>query len=210
MLAIFYIPLFFVLVRRGVRDGLAAVRERLRASRRARRRHEARRRLLALASLAGCSMEPPLAADAAAGAAVLAGRRPLSAAQTEAPLPAVTYRDIFRDPRLQALIDAGAGQQPRPARSPPPTSPPPARRSASRAPTSFPQVDAGAASARRRHRRRTAQSTRSASAIPAFELDLFGRLALADHAPTSSGCSRPKRRPARPGSRWSPTSPTPG
>jgi multidrug efflux pump len=29
MLAIFYIPLFFVLVRRGVRDGIAAVRERL-------------------------------------------------------------------------------------------------------------------------------------------------------------------------------------
>jgi multidrug efflux pump len=30
ILAIFYIPFFFVLVRRGVRDGLKAVRERLR------------------------------------------------------------------------------------------------------------------------------------------------------------------------------------
>ena len=33
LLAIFYIPLFFVLVRRGVRDGLAIVRERLRGNR---------------------------------------------------------------------------------------------------------------------------------------------------------------------------------
>jgi multidrug efflux pump len=33
ILAVFYIPLFFVLVRRGVRDGLKAVRERF-ASRR--------------------------------------------------------------------------------------------------------------------------------------------------------------------------------
>ena len=34
-LAIFYIPFFFVLVRRGVRDGLKAVRERLRNRRQA-------------------------------------------------------------------------------------------------------------------------------------------------------------------------------
>jgi multidrug efflux pump len=35
LLAIFYIPLFFVLVRRGVRDGVKAVRERLRRRREA-------------------------------------------------------------------------------------------------------------------------------------------------------------------------------
>jgi multidrug efflux pump len=34
-LAIFYIPFFFVMVRRGVRDGLKAVRERLRNRRQA-------------------------------------------------------------------------------------------------------------------------------------------------------------------------------
>ena len=33
ILAIFYIPLFFVLVRRGVRDGIASVRERMRRRR---------------------------------------------------------------------------------------------------------------------------------------------------------------------------------
>jgi multidrug efflux pump len=36
ILAIFYIPLFYVLVRRGVRDGVSVIRERLR------RRPEAR------------------------------------------------------------------------------------------------------------------------------------------------------------------------
>ena len=35
ILAIFYIPLFFVLVRRGVRDGLIMVRERIRQKREA-------------------------------------------------------------------------------------------------------------------------------------------------------------------------------
>jgi multidrug efflux pump len=33
ILAIFYIPLFFVMVRRGVRDGIAVIRERLRRRR---------------------------------------------------------------------------------------------------------------------------------------------------------------------------------
>ena len=36
--------------------------------------------------------------------------------QTEAALPAVTYRDVFRDPRLQRDHRPGARQQPRPAR----------------------------------------------------------------------------------------------
>ena len=35
ILAIFYIPFFFVLVRRGVRDGLAAIRERIQRRREA-------------------------------------------------------------------------------------------------------------------------------------------------------------------------------
>src|SRR5206468_10977398 len=36
VLAIFYIPLFFVLVRRGVRDGIKIIRERIRGQREAR------------------------------------------------------------------------------------------------------------------------------------------------------------------------------
>jgi multidrug efflux pump len=36
ILAIFYIPLFYVLVRRGVRDGLVIIRERIRRRRESR------------------------------------------------------------------------------------------------------------------------------------------------------------------------------
>jgi len=35
ILAIFYIPLFYVLVRRGVRDGIVVIRERMRRRREA-------------------------------------------------------------------------------------------------------------------------------------------------------------------------------
>lgn len=59
--------------------------------------------LLGSAALAGCSMEPKYVQPAApvppswpVGDAYLR--------QSEAALPAVTYRDIFRDPRLQTLI----------------------------------------------------------------------------------------------------------
>jgi multidrug efflux system outer membrane protein len=59
--------------------------------------------LLGSAALAGCSMEPKYVQPAApvppswpVGDAYLK--------QSEASLPAVTYRDVFRDPRLQALI----------------------------------------------------------------------------------------------------------
>ena len=60
--------------------------------------------LLASASLAGCSLAPRYVRPAApvppswpTGDAYLR--------QSEAALPSVTYRDIFRDPRLQAIID---------------------------------------------------------------------------------------------------------
>ena len=102
ILAIFYIPLFFVLVRRGVRDGLVSIRERIR--RRRRPPHESAAPLIALV-LAGCmSMEPHyVRPDPAIPASWPAGDPYLR--QTEAVLPAVTYQDIFRDPRLQALIE---------------------------------------------------------------------------------------------------------
>jgi multidrug efflux system outer membrane protein len=59
---------------------------------------------IALLALGGCSLEPhyvtPLPAVAPGWPAGDAYLR-----QTEASLPAVTYRDIFREPRLQSLID---------------------------------------------------------------------------------------------------------
>ena len=60
--------------------------------------------LLALAALGACSMAPryvrpelPVPPSWPAGDAYLR--------QSEAALPSITYRDIFRDPRLQSLID---------------------------------------------------------------------------------------------------------
>ena len=95
----------------------------------------------------------------------------------------VTYRDIFRDPRLQALIEQALANN-RDLRSPPPISPRRARSSASSAPNQFPAVgrrrrdrgDTGdAAAAARRSARYQAGFS-----LPSFELDLFGRLPLAD------------------------------
>ena len=110
-----------------------------------------------------------------------AGRRHLR--QSEAALPAVTYRDIFRDPRLQALIEqalannrdlmvaaaniAAAREQVSD----------PARRAVSRSR----RVGAGDRRCRQRAARSGATPTIApASAITSFELDLFGRLPLAD------------------------------
>ncbi len=58
---------------------------------------------LAVASLAACSMEPPLPPTQLPVPPSWPTGDPYLL-QSEAPLPAVTYRDIFRDPRLQALI----------------------------------------------------------------------------------------------------------
>ena len=102
MLAIFYIPLFFVLVRRGVRDGIVGDQG---AHPPPARGSRVKRGAALLALLAtGCmSMEPKLAApDPAIPPSWPVGDAYL--VQSEATLPAVTYRDIFRDPRLQTLI----------------------------------------------------------------------------------------------------------
>jgi outer membrane protein, multidrug efflux system len=68
-------------------------------------------RLLAVAPLllAGCSMEPKYVTPKPA---VPASWRTIDSTlkQSEAALPSLAYRDIFRDPRLQRLIEAGLKQ----------------------------------------------------------------------------------------------------
>jgi multidrug efflux system outer membrane protein len=60
--------------------------------------------LLAFTALAGCSLEPTYVRPTpAVPAGWPAGDAYLR--QSEATLPTVSYRDIFRDPRLQAIID---------------------------------------------------------------------------------------------------------
>lgn len=59
---------------------------------------------LAFLALGACSLEPPYATPVPA----VAPGWPVGDAylrQSEATLPAITYRDIFREPRLQSLID---------------------------------------------------------------------------------------------------------
>lgn len=59
--------------------------------------------------LAGCSMEPKYVTPKAAVPASWPVNDP-TLKQSEAPLPSLAYRDIFRDPRLQRLIEAGLKQ----------------------------------------------------------------------------------------------------
>ena len=102
ILAIFYIPLFFVLVRRGVRDGLVVIKERIRAAPGCR----GLRKIVASSPCwrpAARRCSPPTCAPAGDPASWPQGDAYLR--QTEATLPAVTYRDIFQDARLQGLIE---------------------------------------------------------------------------------------------------------
>ena len=98
-------------------------------------------------------------------------------AQSEATLPAVTYKDIFRDPRLQALIQqalannrdlmaaaaniAAAREQYRIQRA-----------------NQLPVVDAGASATATGD----GQQYRAGLSVPSFELDLFGRVRSLSHA----------------------------
>jgi len=95
--------------------------------------------------------------------------------QSEAALPAVTYRDIFRDPRLQALIEqalvnnrdlavaaaniAAAREQVRIQRA-----------------QQLPQVDAGVGAMGADSGSDTSARYQAGLSIPGFEVDLFGRL----------------------------------
>ena len=132
--------------------------------------------LVAMA-LAGCvSLDPHYARpDPAIPASWPAGDPYLR--QAEAPLPAVTYKDIFRDPRLQALLEQAlvnnrdlqiaaanittAREQYRIQRA-----------------QRLPEVDAstGASATASENGSATAQYTAGVG-VPSFELDLFGRVA---------------------------------
>ena len=95
--------------------------------------------------------------------------------QSEAVLPAVTYRDIFRDPRLQALIEqalvnnrdlavaaaniAAAREQVRIQRA-----------------QQLPQVDAGVGATGADNGSDKSARYQAGLSIPSFEVDLFGRL----------------------------------
>ena len=130
-----------------------------------------------LLALAGCSLAPVYQRPAAP----VPPSFPQGEAYPtpdEAALPSVSYRDIFRDPRLQSLIAqafannrdlrlaaanlAAARAQVRVTRS-----------------AQFPEVDANASAT---YRRNAPDSYALQGGVSAFELDLFGRLANATAA----------------------------
>ena len=131
-------------------------------------------------TLAACSLAPDYARPEApvpvswpAGDAYLA--------QSEAALPAVSYRDVFRDPRLQALIGQAMANN-RDVRIAA------ANLAAARAQVGvvrsaqFPQVGVGASADLQTREGVDSESYRIQGGIASFELDLFGRLANATEA----------------------------
>ena len=147
VLAIFYIPLFFVLVRRSVRDGIKVI-PRAHPPAAARRRHEARGRL----PRAARHRLRDDGAELCRGPTRRSRRRgrpaiPISR-QAEVGLPVLTYQQIFQRPAAADADRAGAGQQPRPDGRRRRTSPRRASNIASSAPQQLPDGQ------RRRRRRR--------------------------------------------------------
>jgi multidrug efflux system outer membrane protein len=132
------------------------------------------RRLVAatlMLSVAGCSLEPPLATTALPVPASWPAGDPYLEA-SEAPLPSVTYREVFADPRLQALIGQALANN-RDLRIAA------ANIAAARAQVRItradrlPRIDASASAREAADN----QSSYSVGLIPSFDLDLFGRLA---------------------------------
>jgi multidrug efflux system outer membrane protein len=133
--------------------------------------------VLAASTVAGCSLAPAYQRPAAPVPPSFPQGEAYPA-PTEGTLPAVSYRDIFRDTRLQALIAqalvnnrdlriaaanlAAARAQVRVTRS-----------------GQFPEVDASASAS---YRRGTGDSYALQGGVSSFELDLFGRLANATAA----------------------------
>ena len=126
--------------------------------------------------LAGCiSMEPQYARpEAAVPPSWPAGDAYLR--QSEATLPAVTYQEIFRDPRLQSLIEQGLFNNQDLALAAANIAAARAQHRIQRAEL-FPEVDAqtGVTGVKNDNGGANAQLTAGVG-IPSFELDLFGRI----------------------------------
>ncbi|MBO9713899.1 efflux transporter outer membrane subunit [Sphingomonas sp.] len=132
-------------------------------------------------ALAGCSMDPHYARpESSVPASWPVGDAYLR--QSEASLPAISYRDVFRDPRLQALIEqalvnnrdlrvaaaniAAARAQYRIQRA-----------------NQLPEVDANAGATVADSKGTPRRTSFTADvAVPSFEIDLFGRLASLSRA----------------------------
>ena len=156
-----------------------------------------RRLALPLAlSLAGCSLAPDYARPAApvpqswpAGDAYLM--------QSEAALPEVSYREVFEDPRLQALIEQALANNRNVRIAAANLAAARARVGVVRS-AQFPEVGVGASASYQAREGADSESYAVQFGVASFELDLFGRLANAtaaeqDHALATESAARTVR-----------------
>jgi multidrug efflux system outer membrane protein len=131
--------------------------------------------LIALVLASCMSMEPAYVRPGAAVPASWPAGDPYLR-QSEAVLPAVTYREIFRDPRLQTLIEQGLANNGDLAAAAANIAAARAQYRIQRAEL-FPEVDSsvGASGTEGGNGNTNAQFTAGVG-IPSFELDLFGRI----------------------------------
>jgi len=136
--------------------------------------------LLSTGLLAGCSLEPTYVRPVPAAPATwpVGSAYPPASAQ---PGPSLSYRDVFRDPHLQAIIDrALSGNQDLRAAM--------ANVEIARAQyrvqraDQLPHVSATAGTSQDRAHGDTSRSYEADVGVSAFELDLFGRLRSLSHA----------------------------
>jgi len=143
---------------------------------------------LAAVALAGCTLEPRYARPTAAIPSTWPTGAAYAPAAAEA-LPALSYRDLFRDPRLLALVDQALADNQNLRAALANVEIARAQHRIQRAQL-FPSIDAGASAGQARARQGSAGlsaspvTTRSqeVDVTAAFEIDLFGRLRSLSHA----------------------------
>jgi multidrug efflux system outer membrane protein len=136
--------------------------------------------LLAAGSLAACSMDPPLPVTPLPVPASWPAGDPYLA-QSEAALPALAYQDVFHDPRLLALIEQALANNRDLQLAAANIAAARAQAQITRA-ARLPEVTANAGLSVSGGDRDDRTDVNLGVGIPAFELDLFGRLASLSRA----------------------------
>jgi len=136
--------------------------------------------LLAGLALSGCTLEPAYVRPTPAAPQTwpVGAAYPAAAPRT---VPAMTYAEVFRDARLKALLDRALTQNQDLAAALATVEIARAQYRVQRA-DQLPQLDATAQATESRERGDTTRDHTVVLAMPAFELDLFGRLRSLSHA----------------------------
>lgn len=136
--------------------------------------------LLSTAALAGCTLEPAYVRPIPAAPRTwpVGAAYPAARVRDEA---ALTYADVFRDPRLKAVIDGALAHNPDLAAALANVQIARAQRRVQRS-DQVPHLDATAQASESRARGDSTRDHAASLETPAFELDLFGRLRSLSHA----------------------------